>query len=263
MTALAQIYIEAFRKQVDEQMLPVWTPDVNVEVGDVGFLRDRQFVPTSNLRKMSLDWEPRYDTAQASWSVVTSESVSLSVDANVSLPGGGELAAGTLKFDKGSGVVASFADVVDESVDDWEALMPKVVSLYMKSVIRYDRVVVWSVRRCASGTVVVSSKSGSSIEVAVDASQLPFGISIDGLGLGATFGKQNGAVFKVASKSGLTPIIRTMRLDETNVLRPTDMFNVAFDAGLDVRVDDPEEAEGALDRITIDQLLDANTVVEL
>ena len=87
--------------------------------------------------------------------------------------------------------------------------------------------VVTEVRRAVGGTVLVSEKRDTSIELAVPAVNAPLGVTIGSLKLGATFGVGSEAVWKMATETGsLTVWVKMLRLSELG--RPGDQYG--FDA---------------------------------
>ena len=89
-----------------------------------------------------------------------------------------------LTFAQDRAVVVSFAGVVEHAVLSPRAFDDLLWKLYLDGDLHPDEVVIWVLRRAASGTVLVNRKGGVDVEVSADPAAVAGVISFEGLSLG-------------------------------------------------------------------------------
>ncbi len=212
--SIARIYLDEVRKGVDSSIVPVFTPDTAIDVGDFGSFEDGQFVRKGNLRgrgvELAID-----ETEHAGFHYASSHKVQLGPSVMVPNPAGGELVEATLSFSRGKSVAASFQGGRDRFVEDGDAFGELLAGLWARGELRTDRAVVWSVKHAIGGTVVVATAGGAKVKVTADAALLgAAGITLQGLSLGVDFGSQNtGAWTMSKAAQPLVVWARLLRLD--------------------------------------------------
>ena len=205
--SLAQIYIKELRRG-DGTLVPLFAPDADVSLGDIGTFDRGQFVPagTSLAEEFGIELQSREDTTPTDWAFASEGAVELTPEATVSI-GGVDLLTGKLSFKRDRAVVASFKGVTEAAAVWPQELNRRVWELYLAEQIPRDAVVVRTIRRAASGTVVVTRKGGISVEVAADPKLLGGLLTLEGLGAGVKFTSGTQASFQV-SGPGMTPFVR-------------------------------------------------------
>jgi hypothetical protein len=228
---IARIYVGELRRGMEPLVVPIFTPDTAIEVGDFGAFEGGRFVRKGNLedRDVALDVT---ENRHAGFDFASDGKVSIGPSVKVPNPagGGGELVQATLSFTKGQAVVVSFRPGVDRAVKDADSFGETLAGLWASKELRTDRAVVWSVRRAEGGTVVVSKEGDNEVDLEADSALFgATGITLQGLSAGVSFGRQRKATWKLSTSTDELVIwARLYRLDK-RAAQAVDAFG--FEAG--------------------------------
>lgn len=206
---VARVYIDELRKRMDPIVIPIFTPDIDLEVGDFGSFEDGRFVRRGNLadREIALDIrEQEHDGFQFE------SSGKVHIGPTVTA---GDLLEATVDFSKAKAVLASFQGGHERTVHDADAFGDTLGGLWARKQLKTNRAVVWSVRRATGGTIMVSESGGSQVKVMADPALLGgAAITLSGLSVGVDFGTERGSTWKMSTPSGnLVVWVRLLRLD--------------------------------------------------
>lgn len=201
--SVADIYIKEVSGGLGEMLVPIYSPNsAGIRVGTIGRFADGAFERRGHLAEIlggGDEWaravpmaEP---TAPGDFVFASHGGVSLEPSATVNLAGQDVLKA-RLSFTKDRAVVVSFADVVEQAVASPRAFDDLLWKHYLDGDLDPDDVVIWVLRRAASGTVLVNRKGGVDVEVSADPAALGGVISFEGLALGVKFGAGSSASFQ-------------------------------------------------------------------
>lgn len=207
---VARIYINELRTSLDPNIVPVFTPDAALEVGDFCSFEDGRLVSRGNVADRGLVLE--IDEVPANpFEFASGGKVSLSPSVKLPNPAGGDLLKTVLSFTRARAVVASYQNGVERSVNDADGFAGQLMQLWYAKKLRTDRVVIWSLRRATGGTVLVSEDSGNEVEIFADSALLgPAGITLGGLSAGVTFGAERKATWKMSS--AVAPLVVWARI---------------------------------------------------
>ncbi len=231
---IARIYLNELRTSLDPSIVPVFSPDVALDVGDFCSFEDGRLVSRGNVADRGVVLHVAETPANA-FEFASSGKVSLGPSITLPNPAGGELLKTVLSFTKARAVVASYQNGIERSVKDADAFAEQLMQLWYGKALRADRVVIWSVRRAAGGTVLVSEDDDNQVEILADSALLgPAGITLAGMSGGVTFGAERKATWKMSS--GATALVvwaRILKLsrDQAQVV---DAFGFEASAGADV-----------------------------
>jgi hypothetical protein len=205
---LAQIYINELRKKLDTTLVPVFAPDTEVAVGTIGSFDRGEFVAagTTLSEEFGIDLRTEEDTTPTDWVFASEGAVELVPEGTISV-GGVDLLKGKLSFKRDRAVVAAFKGVTQSTAVWPMQLNRRIWELYLSGDIPRGTVIVRTVRRAASGTVVVTRKSGVNVELAADPTLLGGLLSLQGLAAGVTFTGGTQAAFQI-SGPGMAPFVR-------------------------------------------------------
>lgn len=202
---IAAVYVRELRKGLDPLIVPVFTPDVDLAVGDVGSFEDGRFVRRSHVRQRGLEVE--LEETEVPPFVFASQG-KVEVGPTVKADG---LASATVRFKQGRAVVASFAAGAESTVTDPDAFAAELGGRWARNELNRDRAVIWSLRRVRGGTVMVSEQGGTSLDVSMDAALLgAAGITVPGLSLGASFASEHSGVWAMSAPG--SPLVAWIRL---------------------------------------------------
>ena len=195
---------------MDDTVVPIFSPDTAIEVGDFGSFENGQFVKKGNVSKRGLDFEVD-ETQAGGFDFASTNKVTVGASVKVPNPAGGELFKSTIRFNASKAVAASFGACVDRSVQDADFLSDKLMDLWFRGDLPIGRVVVWAIRRAAEGALVISAEGDNEIEVFAD----PVGVGVAGITLaslsaGVTFGAERKATWKLTR--GDRPLVVWARL---------------------------------------------------
>jgi hypothetical protein len=235
--SVAEVYVKELRTRLDRQIVPIFTPDTAVEVGDFGSFEDGRFVSHGNVRDRGL--QLRVDTKNVSaFDFGSSGKVSFGPTVELPNPVGGTLLKSTIKFTQSRAVVVSFKEGSESKVDG-DSFADALAKLWASRELREDRAVVWSVRLAQGGTVIVSEAGNNSLEVMADSAVLgPAGLTIPNLSLGVSFGAEQQATWKLSAPN--QPLVAWVRLLRLRRSRVEDAFPFETGAPIPVTADDIE-----------------------
>jgi hypothetical protein len=202
--SVADIYIKEVSAGLGENLVPIYAPNsAGIKVGTIGRFADGAFERRGHLAEILGDkkWAkavPMADpTAPGPFIFASQDGVSLKSSATASATGQDVITA-RLSFTKDRAVVVSFADVVERAVASPRTFDDLLWELYIEGELDPEDVVIWVLRRAASGTVLVNRKGGVDIEVSADPVALGGAISLEGLALGVKFGAGSSASFQLS-----------------------------------------------------------------
>ena len=203
--SIADIYVKEVSAGLGEMLVPIYSPNsVGIAVGTIGRFTNGAFERRGHLAEVlggDDEWAsavPMADPSAPGPFVFASHgSVSLKPSATVNVAGQDVLKA-RLSFTKDRAVVVSFAGVVEHAVLSPRTFDDLLWKLYLDGDLDPDDVVIWVLRRAASGTVLVNRKGGVDVEVSADPAALAGVISFDGLALGVKFGAGSSASFQLS-----------------------------------------------------------------
>ena len=212
---IAKIYVKELRTRLDSFVVPIFTPDTSINVGDFGTFEDGRFVSRGNVSSRGVQLDVDQSRVNA-FEYASSGKVSIAPSVDIPNPAGGKLLKTVLSFSKSQAVVASFQGGVEYRVSDADAFGQTLMELWYGKKLNKDRVVVWSLRRATGGTVIVSEEGNNQIEVIADSALLgPAGLTLAGLSVGVQFGVEQKATWKLSSSD--VPLVvwaRLFRLDD-------------------------------------------------
>ena len=243
--SLAQIYVKELRTRLDTTLVPLFAPDVELKVGAIGSFDEGQFVASGSslIDEFGIELETHTDRKPSDWAFSSEGSVNLVPEGTVSV-GGADLLKGKLEFTRDRAVVASFLGVTASTAVWTGEVNRKVWELYLSQQLKPNEVVVRTVRRAKTGTVVVTRKSGITVELAADPKLLGGLLSIQGLGAGVTFTGGTQAAVQL-SGPGMTPFVQVKGSAGPGGGPPVDVKSFE---------DDPEGTLGELEDVDVPDL---------
>jgi hypothetical protein len=233
---VAHVYVSEVRRKMDPLVVPIFTPDTAIDVGDFGSFEDGRFDRRGNLAERGVDLSV-VERPHAGFEFASAGKVSIGPSVTVPHPGGGDLVEATLTFTRGRAVVASFPKGVERAVADADRFAEELARLWASRELKTDRSVVWAVRRATGGTIIVSKEGGHEVKLVASSALLgPAGITLGNLSAGVEFAGAHEAVWKQSSSD--QPLViwaRIFRLDE-QTREAVDAFGFEPGADLDAHV---------------------------
>ena len=188
-----------------------WFPNEVLKLGDIGYVKDCQFEYITSLEDLNIPYEVRTETTPADLEYSSAGGVSMTVKIAGDQPVPGSClaiseAGISLHFENAHAVVFRAAEVEVITIKNKNRLAEAIADLRSKDDWPSNQVVITSLVRCKSATVLVSNDSGGVVELAAQG-------GIPGAGV-ANLKTSN--VLKYASKigvqiiaeAGLTPLFK-------------------------------------------------------
>lgn len=210
MTKLASTLTRTLRKHFK----PFYTnfpPGRPLELGDVGFLRDKQFIRQGNLRDIDgiSPITVRPDSNGNHYEFSSSGEVSLGFTGKGQVDATGVVAAKAkvdISFSKKRAVFFNAADCTVESIDNLLVVGDEVMSLWREKRWNPRMVIVTTLVRAGNMTLVVSGSSGASIEIQADADAVQ-DLDLTDAGIGLTARSSKSLAFKSVGETGHNPLL--------------------------------------------------------
>jgi hypothetical protein len=218
----AAIYLDELRVGFDADVIPVFTPDTSVDVGDFGSFENGRFVRRGNVAARGVEFTCT-EHRVSPWYWASSSKVSIGPSLTLPGPTGTDLVKATLRFSRARAVAASFESGFDRSAGDADLFGRDLMALWLSGELPPDRVVVWSVRQASKGTILVSRDKDNQVELMADAGLLAGGaLTLANMSLGVQFGQERHSTYKVSS-GPLTMWVRMLRLLPSDIPRIGDV----------------------------------------
>lgn len=206
---IARTYISQVRDQVDPTVVPVFPPDTLLEVGDTVTVDDGRLVRRASVLPRVVTDVTEHPTGPQSFA--SAGSVSIGPSVQVPNPVGGDLLKATVRFAKAHAVVASFQAGVQRQVLDADAFGRALLQLWRDGDLNQLHAVVWGVRRCSGGTVLVAQSDGATVDVLADPALLgPAGLTLSGMSVGVELVADQASVWQLSTAS--VPLTASVRL---------------------------------------------------
>src|ERR1700730_847309 len=126
---IARIYISELRSSLDPEIVPVFSPDDALEIGDFCSFEDGRLVSRGNVTDRGLALQVT-EAPVNPFEFASNGKVSLSPSVKLPNPAGGDLLKTTLSFAKARAVVASYQSGVERSVKDADAFAEQLMQLW-------------------------------------------------------------------------------------------------------------------------------------
>lgn len=219
--SVADIYVKEVSSGLGEMLVPIFSPNsADIRVGTIGRFSEGSFERRGHLAGIiggTDEWVRRVplasSTSPGAFVFKSDGRVRLEPSGTVNIAGQDVLKA-QLTFAQDRAVVVSFAGVVEHAVLSPRAFDDLLWKLYLDGDLHPDEVVIWVLRRAASGTVLVNRKGGVDVEVSADPAAVAGVISFEGLSLGVKFGAGSSASFQYSGPD-LTVAAKVKGLNRT------------------------------------------------
>ena len=223
---------DQYTKEMFEKFgyMATWTPGVQLELGDVGFIKDRLFTRTTSLQNLGINFKVREDKTEETQKHASSGSVSIVFKAAGKAPALGSVltqaeAGFTIDFKKNKATVYEAAGCVAPMIDDLVAVGKRILELYQKGEWNKDWVVVTELVQARSGTVLISNSSSAKVELSAKGTVVGMPSLADlSAEFQLAFSKDMTTV--LISQTGLTPLFKARGVKSNGPIGPLGFANV-------------------------------------
>lgn len=195
------------------QHYAAWDPGTPLALGTVGHFIGRQFIPVDHLDNLKVKYRIRKDATQSQWQYASSGQVAISVKARgTSATQFAHLAQADagLKLTFGASNAIWFAaeGCLSDRIGDQIAVGQQIARLYEQKKWRKQWVFITHIVTSRNLTALVSSSSGSSVELRVKGSVLAKQLNLGKVSATATLAGAKGMAMTLVGGKGTTPLFR-------------------------------------------------------
>jgi hypothetical protein len=247
MASPVKLYQQEMHRNVG--FFATWLPASILELGDFGVLEAGRFRKIGSLKEIGItDVEVREGTPEnMSYSASAERKAGASTEASAAVPvAKAEL---SIRFTRQGGYVFEAAGMRNVEIANRMALANRILAVYEQDRWRKEWLVVDSIYRAASATIIVS-EDGSSEIVLKASGNIPLGsLPLADPQLGLSVSSSSGKVVHVVAQSGLSPLYSCLKVRDPLIGLPWVGPSLAPVRGLD------DKAAQALTRLGIEELL--------
>jgi hypothetical protein len=214
MGSIERQYTDELHKQLG--YWGVWTPDVEIEIGTVGTMKDRVFVPKGHLREYGIDFgiTPDHDKASLDYQSKAGVDVQIQLEGEAkNLPNIPPLVAGlSIAFSREAAVVLAFKGARQPRMADQDRVARHIAAKAQSHEFPQEYVIVTQVYECDSMSVVVSQSRDSEFAVTADVDFKAGLVDLASASTEFTVRTSRSLAAKVLAATGGTPMFRGIRL---------------------------------------------------
>lgn len=205
--------------------LATWTPGVQMELGDVGVVKDKLFTRITTLANLEIPFEVRPDASKESQKHSSSGSVSITFKAAGKAPALGSAlsqaeAGFSIDFKKSNSTVYEALGCLAPSINDQVAIGKRIQELYDQGDWNKDWAVVTELVTADSATVLISNSSSAKIELSASGNVATGGVSLADLTANLQIAYSKDMQTVLVSKEGLTPLFKARALKSNGPIGP-------------------------------------------
>jgi hypothetical protein len=227
MSNASKFYLKAIYNHFS--LLASWLPNTNVALGDVGVLEDGLFKQLTTLENLGIAIKIRSGASAVDFNLSSESDVRIQSGAKGEVASMTPLAAQaniSIEFSRAGGFVFQAGDCYVDEVEDKVNLGKSILALFR--IDQWDRqwVVVDSLVRAGSATIVISNSSKASLELSanspIEAS------SLARISSSFSVSSQTGDIVRFISQPGLTPLFKLSRVKQSMLARAFGTGSVRF-----------------------------------
>ncbi|HEY6802408.1 MAG TPA: hypothetical protein VI306_02410 [Pyrinomonadaceae bacterium] len=223
---------EQYTKEMFERFgyMATWTPGVQLELGDVGVVKDRLFTRITSLKNLGIDFNIREDVTEEEQKFASSSNVSILFKAAGTAPAVGSVltqaqAGFSIEFKKSKATVYEAVGCVAPMIDDQVAVGKRILELNQHGDWNKDWAVVTELVKAKSATVLISNSSSAKIELS--ASGTVTGVpNLGSVSAQFQLAFSKDMMTSLISQHGLTPLFKARAIKSNGPIGPLETANV-------------------------------------
>lgn len=190
-----------------------WLPSTIHNLGDIGRIQNYQFELITSLSNLGISYEPTIETAPADYEYASKKGVLITIKAAGKAPAlGSHLTKAEtgicLDFTAADAVVFQAADCEVTTIKNKQNLEADILALKSQGKWSTDFVVITTIVKSKSATIIISNESGAKVELAVDADANINNANIASLKISNNLKYSSNVGFKVIGETNLTPLYK-------------------------------------------------------
>jgi len=162
-----------YAKEIHDEYgyLAAWLPTANIQVGDVGTIKDGIFEKKGNLKDVGIKFSSTTDPQTGEYEYASTNAVSIEFKAggNAPVAGGAGAAEASIgvSFTRADAVLFQASDCRTQTISELPRITEEILAKYRRTKWPEDWVVVTDVVSSAATTVLISSGSNAHVDLAV------------------------------------------------------------------------------------------------
>jgi hypothetical protein len=224
MTSAHLLYTEEMYKRFG--YLATWVPNINLNLGDVGVMKDRVFERVTTLAQQSITFETRADPNYADYEYTSANGVKVKIKGAGEVPMAGSVisqadAGISYAFQRENAIVFQATRCREMSILDQSNLGTQILSFYEQGKWPEDYVVITNLISCQGTTILISSSSSGMIEFSIDAGLNPGRIiQIADVKTGLKVVQSSNIGVKFIAAKDLTPLFKAAGVKKRLLMKP-------------------------------------------
>lgn len=212
--AISSQYTKEIRQETDYSA--TWLPNTTVKPGDVGRLRNYEFVYETTLKKLGIGPSQTEPCAtQMNWDYQSENCVSINVKASGEATIAGSSlsisdAGLTIKFSRNKATLFCLKKCTGTRLRDLDPIKNEVLSRYQNKKWDKDRVVVIEAVKAGSATIIISKSSNAQIDLAAKGKANLSALDLADVNAQFQMKKSSNLATQIIASKGLTPLFRAV-----------------------------------------------------
>jgi hypothetical protein len=194
-----------------------WLPNVKLDLGDIGVLKNDFFEPVRNLNDIGIVFQERPDNSPSTLDIVSDEGVSITFklagQTNPQVPNVPAADAGvSVEFGSKGAFLIQASDVFQPSICDVAKLQDDVLNAYAEGKWRLEWAVITRLVRSSNAMILVSRSSSAKIEMSASGQVPAGGFKLADANVKLTVLHQSGDLVRVDRAVNVTPLFQLARI---------------------------------------------------
>lgn len=215
MAEVGKLYAKGLHRRFS--YLAAWLPSTNLKLGDVGRLHGEIFTIEATLEDLGLPFQVRKGKNSLKFNYTSQSGISVNAKA------AGQIAAGTtlpqaqagvsIKFSKEGAFLFQATECMEDVIENKAKLGTAIIGLLINKKWNPDWVVVDTLVRAGSATIVVSNSRSAALDLTAKADVKMADLA--NLDAGLNVSHQSGDVIQFIAEKGLSPLYKVSRVKQS------------------------------------------------
>ena len=194
-----------------------WLPNVKLDLGDLGVLKNKFFEPVRNLKEIGIGFQERPDNSPSTLDIVSDEGVSvtfkLAGQTNPKVPHVPTADAGVaVEFGSQGAFLIQASEAFQPPFSDVAKLQDEVLNAYAQGKWRLEWAIIVRLLRSSNATILVSRSASAKIEMSASGQVPAGGFKLADANVKLSVLHQSGGLVRVDRAVSVTPLFQLARI---------------------------------------------------
>jgi hypothetical protein len=191
--------------------LATWLPNLMLEIGTIGEMKDQIFEPVSSLKQHGISYQISKDKSPADLDYTSTDAVSIKTNSTgnttsaAAAPLGGRI---SVSFKRANAVAFQARSCTISRVADLQALADEILARYGRGEWKREHVVVTDLVTADAATILISNGQDARIDLGVKTLAPDRALSLASADASATVSYAAGIGTRIVAAKGLTPLFK-------------------------------------------------------